>query len=108
VQEVQRARQLHGDLQSLPRLWSLLEDDIQMSRTPNHALQRTAPHVTAAASDLRLSPTVQPPCRAPRSLSLGVIPPEDGHPAVAASAVIATVLAACGTLRRAVTSERKA
>ncbi len=38
--------------------------------TPNQALQRTAPHVTAAASSLRLSATMQPPRRAPRSLSL--------------------------------------
>jgi len=42
-----------------------------MTESPNHALQRTAPHVTAAASGLRLSPTMQPPRRAPRSLSLG-------------------------------------
>jgi hypothetical protein len=42
-----------------------------MTATPNHALQRTAPHVTAAASGLRLSATMQPPRRAPRSLSLG-------------------------------------
>jgi hypothetical protein len=45
---------------------------LRRNRTgPNHALQRTAPHVTAAASGLRLSATVQPPRRAPRSLSLG-------------------------------------
>ena len=36
--------------------------------TPNHALQRTAPHVTVAASR---RPTTQLPRRAPRSLSLG-------------------------------------
>src|SRR4051812_31521929 len=42
-----------------------------MTATPNHALQRTAPRVTAAASGLRLSPTAQPPRRAPQSLSLG-------------------------------------
>jgi hypothetical protein len=39
-------------------------------QSPDHALQRTAPHVTAAASGLRLSATMQPPRRAPRSLSL--------------------------------------
>jgi hypothetical protein len=39
----------------------------QHPETPNHALQRTAPHVTAAASSLRLAATMQPP----RSLSLG-------------------------------------
>ena len=39
--------------------------------TKAYALQRTAPHVTAAASGLRLSAPVQPPRRAPRSLSLG-------------------------------------
>jgi hypothetical protein len=43
---------------------------MQTDETPNQALQRTAPHVTAAASGLRLSATVQPPRRAPRSLSL--------------------------------------
>ena len=37
---------------------------------PNHALQRTAPRVTVAASGLRLSPTTQLPRRAPQSLSL--------------------------------------
>ena len=36
--------------------------------TPNHALQRTAPHVTAPAPR---RPTAQEPRRAPRSLSLG-------------------------------------
>ncbi len=40
-------------------------------RTPNHALQRTAPHVTAPASTTTLPPTAQVPRRAPRSLSLG-------------------------------------
>ena len=39
--------------------------------TPNHALPRAAPRVTLAASGLRLSPTTQPACRAPQSLSLG-------------------------------------
>ena len=38
--------------------------------SPNHALQRTAPAVTLAASCLRLSPTVQPARQPPRSLSL--------------------------------------
>ena len=38
--------------------------------TPNHALQRTAPHVTAPASTAALPPTMQVPRRAPRSLSL--------------------------------------
>jgi hypothetical protein len=40
-------------------------------RTPNHALQRTAPAVTLAASSLRLSPTAQPSRQPPPSLSLG-------------------------------------
>ena len=40
-------------------------------RTPNHALQRTAPHVTAPATAAAFPPTVQVPRRAPRSLSLG-------------------------------------
>ena len=40
-------------------------------KSPNHALQRTAPHVTAPASAAALPPTMQVPRRAPRSLSLG-------------------------------------
>ena len=36
----------------------------------NHALQRTALAVTAPASDLRLSPTMQGPRQPPPSLSL--------------------------------------
>ena len=39
-------------------------------RTPNHALQRTAPGVTAPASTAAFPPTMQVPRRAPRSLSL--------------------------------------
>ena len=38
---------------------------------PNHALQRTAPAVTLAASSLRLSAPVQPARQPPQSLSLG-------------------------------------
>ena len=38
---------------------------------PNHALQRTAPCVTAPASAAAFPPTVQVPRRTPRSLSLG-------------------------------------
>jgi hypothetical protein len=41
------------------------------ARRPNHALQRTAPHVTAPASTAAFPPTMQVPRRAPRSLSLG-------------------------------------
>ena len=41
-------------------------------RHPNEAaLQRTGPHVTAAASTTAFPPTMQVPRRAPRSLSLG-------------------------------------
>ncbi len=40
-------------------------------RTPNHALQRTAPCVTAPASTAAFPPTMQVPRRTPRSLSLG-------------------------------------
>ena len=40
-------------------------------KSPNHALQRTAPHVTAPASAAALPPTMQVPRRAPLSLSLG-------------------------------------
>ena len=43
----------------------------QRNETPNHALQRTAPAVTLAASSLRLSPTTQPSRQPPPSLSLG-------------------------------------
>ena len=39
--------------------------------TPNHALQRTAPCVTAPASTAAFPPTMQVPRRTPRSLSLG-------------------------------------
>ena len=49
-----------------------------MTATPNHALQRTAPCVTAPASAAAFPPTVQVPRRTPRSLSLGslgVTPP---------------------------------
>ena len=42
-----------------------------MRRTPNHALQRTAPCVTAPASTAALPPAMQVPRRTPRSLSLG-------------------------------------
>ena len=38
---------------------------------PNHALQRTAPCVTAPASTAALPPAMQVPRRTPRSLSLG-------------------------------------
>ena len=38
---------------------------------PNHALQRTAPCVTAPASAATFPPTMQVPRRTPRSLSLG-------------------------------------
>ena len=40
-------------------------------RTPNHALQRTAPCVTAPASTAAFPPAMQVPRRTPRSLSLG-------------------------------------
>jgi hypothetical protein len=39
--------------------------------SPNHALQRTAPCVTAPASTAAFPPTMQVPRRAPLSLSLG-------------------------------------
>jgi len=42
-----------------------------MTATPNHALQRTAPCVTAPASAAALPPTMQVPRRTPLSLSLG-------------------------------------
>ena len=40
-------------------------------KAPNHALQRTAPAVTLAASAAALPPTVQPARQPPPSLSLG-------------------------------------
>src|SRR2546423_686803 len=42
-----------------------------MTATANHALQRTAPCVTAPASAAALPPAMQLPRRTPRSLSLG-------------------------------------
>ena len=39
--------------------------------TPNHALQRTAPCVTAPASTAAFPPAMQVPRRTPQSLSLG-------------------------------------
>ena len=44
---------------------------MEMTATPNHALQRTAPCVTAPASAAAFPPTVQVPRRTSRSLSLG-------------------------------------
>ena len=41
-----------------------------MTATPNHALQRTAPRVTVAASTSAFPPTMQLPRRPPQSLSL--------------------------------------
>ena len=49
-------------------------------RTPNHALQRTATHVTAPASAAAFPPTMQVPRRAPRSLSLGSLGVATRHP----------------------------
>ena len=43
----------------------------RMAATPNHALQRTAPCVTAPASAAAFPPAMQVPRRTPRSLSLG-------------------------------------
>ena len=40
-------------------------------KSPNHALQRTAPCVTAPASAAAFPPTMQVPRRTPLSLSLG-------------------------------------
>src|SRR5215210_590596 len=50
---------------------SLLSRETQMTETANHALQRTAPCVTAPASAAAFPPTMQVPRRTPRSLSLG-------------------------------------
>ena len=54
---------------SVPR--SFFHTCTETNRAPNHALQRTAPGVTVAASNRRLSPAVQLPRRPPQSLSLG-------------------------------------
>ena len=43
----------------------------QLNETPNHALQRTAPCVTAPASTAAFPPSAQVPRRTPLSLSLG-------------------------------------
>ena len=42
-----------------------------IAKSPNHALQRTAPCVTAPASAAAFPPAMQVPRRPPRSLSLG-------------------------------------
>ena len=57
-----------------------------MTATPNHALQRTAPHVTAPASAAAFPPTVQVPRHAPRSLSLGSLGHSPRLPLMKASA----------------------
>ena len=44
---------------------------LQSAEAPNHALQRTAPCVTAPASTAAFPPATQVPRRTPRSLSLG-------------------------------------
>ena len=43
----------------------------QGAEAPNHALQRTAPGVTVAASTAAFPPAMQLPRRPPQSLSLG-------------------------------------
>ena len=45
--------------------------NLQSTATANHALQRTAPRVTAPASTAAFPPAMQVPRRAPQSLSLG-------------------------------------
>ncbi len=52
-------------------LGSLCGSISRMAATPNHALQRTAPCVTAPASTAAFPPTMQVPRRTPLSLSLG-------------------------------------
>ena len=49
---------------------SLADAFSNRAATPNHALQRTAPCVTAPASTAAFPPTMQVPRRPPRSLSL--------------------------------------
>ena len=46
-------------------------DKTQIDQSPNHALQRTAPAVTLAASAAAFPPAVQPARQPPPSLSLG-------------------------------------
>jgi hypothetical protein len=53
--------------------------DMHSTATPNHSLQRSAPHVTAPASTTAFPPTVQVPRRAPRSLSLGSLGVSRAH-----------------------------
>src|SRR3989442_132690 len=51
---------------SYPTIASLRMLFASMTKSPNHALQQTAPRVTAAASASTLPPAVQPPRRVPR------------------------------------------
>ena len=56
---------------SVPFSWSSFSHPTPMQPSPNHALQRTAPCVTAPASAAAFPPAMQVPRRTPRSLSLG-------------------------------------
>ena len=58
---------LSGRLRSLHLFFAMYSNP---TATPNHALQRTAPCVTAPASAAALPPTMQVPRRTPLSLSL--------------------------------------
>jgi len=67
--------------------------------TPNHALQRTAPCVTAPASTATFPPTAQVPRRTPRSLSLGSLGRFPMHAISQSFALVALSLAvvSCST-----------
>jgi hypothetical protein len=54
-----------------PRLPAIFPAFSATNEAPNHALQRTAPAVTLAASTAAFPPTVQPARQPPPSLSLG-------------------------------------
>ena len=70
-------RRLHQDFSSValasPSLFYffLVPRFMTTAATPNHALQRTAPCVTAPASAAAFPPAMQVPRRTPLSLSLG-------------------------------------
>lgn len=49
----------------------MASDTLNSTATANHALQRTAPGVTVAASAATFPPAMQLPRRPPQSLSLG-------------------------------------
>ena len=71
-----RSRRSRASISRLPPIGRAFQHHVshpkpRMTATPNHALQRTAPCVTAPASATAFPPTMQVPRRTPPSLSLG-------------------------------------